>query len=587
MALPANTEIMFGRDMASGKLSDAEVSVHFDDLMKAIDAAPSRVISREDMASGFGQASIDFNQTRPASAYDALSKAITPDMAKGMSAEALASVNSALDALKSQQPDLVKDLTLTSPLSSGLVAYDLEAPAKLLAPRPTPLRNRIPRVKGIGTSHSFKVVSGFTGSGTGGLGNVHPGIADSTQTNFAPQGAGNGLYYARGPKISYAGYDVTLPYSQFSLSDEVTWSAQYAGQGYQDIRQLSRTSLLYASMLMEERLILMGRGTKSGYRGALAAPTGVTVTFQSPTGSQVPLTGLTNGTDKLHVIVTSDAGAAGSYGFGESVGSTIASTTATFATGQNAVITLTDVPDALGYNVYVAVGPSAPAASAFHFYTHVPGLNSTGKIVVQGAAPTTGAIPPVADTSAALNSYDGILPTVMGPSSGYSAKINRPYSTTNPGSEYQDAFAALYQSVKADPDRILFNGADRKQLSDCLKAGTSNNYFMQVTQDQLTGVTLGSVAIAVINEITGKRVEMEVHPWLPQGVTPIISDTLPIPDTNVSNVWSMVNVQDYFGVDWPVMQFAYESSSYWFGTMMCQAPAWNGCVSGISAVGQP
>lgn len=88
----------------------------------------------------------------------------------------------------------------------------------------------MPRIKGMGTSHRFKVISGITGSGTGGVGNIHPGIADSSQTNFAPSGASNSLYYARGPKIAYAGYDVVLPFSQFSMSDEVTWSAQYAGR---------------------------------------------------------------------------------------------------------------------------------------------------------------------------------------------------------------------------------------------------------------------------------------------------------------------------------------------------------------------
>ena len=171
----------------------------------------------------------------------------------------------------------------------------------------------------------------------------------------------------------------------------------------------------------------------------------------------------------------------------------------------------------------------------------------------------------------------------MGSSSGYNVKINSTFSTSQPGIEFQTALASLYNSVKADPDRILYNGADRKQQSETLKAGTGNNYFLQVTQDQISGVTLGSVAVAIVNETTGKRVEMEVHPWLPQGVCPILSDTLPIPDTQVSNVWAVVNVQDFMGIDWPVTQFAYESSSYWFGGFLCYAPGWNGCVSGVTA----
>jgi hypothetical protein len=580
VALPGNLELLFGEAPEMPKLSKAEVSERFDELTKSLGAMPERELSREEIVTSFKNgAPIDFSD-RPANAYEVLTRALSSaDVAKSMSPDSLASIVDALDGLKSQTPDLVKDINLTSPVGTGLVAFDLEAPAKVLAPRPTPLRNRIPRIKGIGTSHRFKVISGFTGSGTGGVGNIHPGIQDTTQNNFAPSGSSNSLYYARGPKIQYAGYDVTLPYSQFSMSDEVTWSAQYAGQGYQDIRQLSRSSLLYASMLMEERMLLMGRGTASGFAGALAAPTGVSLVDNTLGTGQVALTGYTT---NIYVYVTSDAGA-----FGESVVSTVATIAPT--AGHNVVLRLTDVPQALGYKVYIGTGASQPANSAFFLYGRFPnqaansgGAGGTG-IVLQGAIPASGANPPTADTSAYAAGYDGILAWVMGASSGYTAKINSTFSTSNPGSEFQTAFASLYNSVKADPDRIRFNGSDRKQQSDTLKAGTSNNYFLQVTQDQLSGVALGSVAVAIMNEVTGKRVEMEVHPWMPQGVCPILSDTLPIPDTQVSNVWSVVNVQDFMGIDWPVTQFAYESSSYWFGGFECYAPGWNGCVSGVTA----
>jgi hypothetical protein len=556
------------------------VSERFDSLMKAVSSTPTRQISREEIVASFNEGRpIDFSE-QGTSAMGALTKALSsPMITKGISAEALASVTAALDNLKAAQPDLVKDLTLTNPLSTGLVAFDLEAPAKMLTPRPTPLRNRMPRQRGFGTSHRFKTITGFTGTGTGGVGVTHPGIVDTTQTNFAPTGASQSLYYARGPKIAYAGSDTVVPYSQFSVSDEVTWSAQYAGQGYQDIRELSRTSLLYASMLLEERMLLMGRGTQTGFAGAMAAPTNVTLTARSAGTGETGLSGITT---NVYVQVTSDAGA-----FGESAPTTVASVAAT--NGQVVDIKFTDSPQALGYNVYVSTGASDPGTGSRWFMQRVAGtkLNAAGTpaqaITLQGALPTSGKTVPAADTSAYAAGYDGILAYCMGSNSGYSSKLNGTFSNTNPGVEYQNAFVSLWNSVKADPDRILFNGADRKQLSDTLKGSTSSNYQLKITQDEVSGVTLGDVAVAVLNEVTGKRVEMEVHPWLPQGVTPIISDTLPIPDTQVSNVWSVFNVQDLMGIDWPVLQFAYESSSYWFGTFVCYAPGWNGCLSGIAA----
>ena len=569
MALP-NAEVLFGDAPDAPRLSKAVVADKFDALMKAVDNAPTRTLGPQDVTSAFSAGrGIDFTQ-QPRSAYGVLTKALeAPELTKGISAEALASVTSALDELKAQQPDLVKDITTSSPVSTGLVAFDLEAPAKMLTPRPTPLRNRIPRKKGIGTSHRFKRITGFTGTGTGGVGNIHPGIADTTQTNFAPSGASQSLYYARGPKISYAGDDQVVPYSQFSVSDEVTWSAQYAGQGFQDIRQLSRTSLLYSSMLLEERMLLMGRGTASGFLGALSAPTGVSLAARSAAAGE---TGISGATTNVYVKVTADAG-----DFGQSVLSSAANVAV--SNGQVVDVTYTLPAGALGARIYVSTGASDPG-DASRWYA---GRSGYGTFTIQGALPTSGtaASTVTADTSAYANGYDGILPIVTGANSGYTKQLNAALSTSSPGSEWQAAFASLYQAVKADPDRVLFNGSDRKQLSEALKGSSSSNYRLTVTQDEVSGVTLGDVVNTIVNEVTGKGVSVEVHPWMPQGNTAILSDTLPVPDSQVSEVWSVFNVQDLMGIDWPVTQFAYESSSYWFGTFFCYAPAWNGSVTGI------
>ncbi|WP_439947171.1 hypothetical protein [Streptomyces sp. BBFR109] len=571
MALP-RAEVLFGDSPEAPALSKAEVSERFDELMKSVDTAPTRTLGPGDVVQAFTEGrGISFEQ-QPTTAYGALTKTLSsPDLVKGLSPESLASITGALDELKAQQPDLVKDITTSSPVAGGLVAFDLEAPAKMLTPRPTPLRNRIPRRKGIGLSHRFKVISGFTGTGTGGVGNIHPGIQDTTQNNFAPAGASNSLYYARGPKISYAGYDKTVAYSQFSVSDQVTWSAQYAGQGYQDIRQLSRTSLMYSSMLLEERMLLMGRGTSgNGFLGALAAPTGLTLTARSAAGGETALTGVST---NIYVKVTADAG-----DFGQSV----LTAAANVAPSTQVVDVTVNLPaGATGMRVYVSTGSSDPGDSA-RFYA---GRTGTNTFTLQGALPTSGvaASTVTGDTSAYASGYDGILPICTGPDSGYVNRLNAAFSTSNPGVEYQNAFVSLYTSVKADPDRILQNGADRKQLSDALKVSSSSNYRMTITQDQLTGVTIGDVVNTIINEVTGKGVAVEVHPWMPQGSSVVLSDSLPIPDSEVSDVWSVFNVQDLMGIDWPVNQFAFESSSYWFGTLLCYAPAWNGAVTGIKA----
>jgi hypothetical protein len=505
----------------------------------------------------------------PAAQIEALvaNKSLSPDVSAGL--------QNALAAQRLAMQDMQKDITLTSPLSTSFAAFDLEAPAKLLTPRPTPLRNRIPRKKGVGTSHRQKQILGYTGTGTGGVGNTWPGITQDTTTTFGA------INYERGPKISYAAQDLILPYNSYSLSDSVTFDANFSGLGYQDLRQLSSTSTLYATMLMEERMMLMARGTASGYSGALAAPT-FTVASPVAASGQTPLAA-TN----YFINVTADAGISGN-GFGESILGTESGSTAV-ASGDVLTITVaTPVVGALGYNIYV--GTATGAANLKYQGT----LKGTGTFTIQGAGTqgltgnnaaftTTGAAASraTADTSAYATGYDGILATVLGPNSGFNNAINSAFSTSNPGGEFQTAFAAMYQNVKADPDIVLLNGNDRKQLSDAIKSGSNANYRLVINNPGEDGTTYGSVVTGLQNEVTGKSVDLMVHPWLNQGVAPILSFTLPIPDTEVSDVWANFLVQDYMGIQWPVTQFSYDFSTYFRGTFFCSAPAWNGAVSGI------
>jgi len=564
IATPKVTDL-FG-DVASSKDAAVRMEEFKSELNKSVSQAVTDPMAINAIQAGkatFAQASGD-----PVANLEALAanKSLSPD--------AVGALNNALASQRLAMQDIQKDITLTSPLSTSFAAFDLEAPSKLLTPRPTPLRNKLPRKKGVGTSHRVKRILGYTGTGTGGVGNKWPGITESTTNTFGS------INYERGPIISYAADDLVLPYNSYSLSDSVSFDANFSGMGYQDLRQLSSTSTLYATMLMEERMMLMARGTASGYSGALSAPT---FTLASPVAGagQTALAATT-----YYVNVTADAGISGS-GFGESILGTEANTVV--ASGDVLTVTVgTAVAGALGYNIYV--GTATGAANLKYQGT----LKGTGTFTIQGASATgltgnnaafttTGAAASraTADTSAYATGYDGILPTVLGSNSGKNNAINSTFSTSNPGNEYQVVFSSLYDSVKADPDEIFLNGADRKQLSDSIKNGSTANYRLNLTQTETGDYVGGAVIGGLHNEVTGKLVPLTVHPWLPQGVSPVVSYTLPIPDTEVSDVWANFMVQDYMGIQWPVTQFAYEFSTYFRGTFFCTAPAWNGAVSGI------
>jgi hypothetical protein len=563
MALTApKASDLFG-DASSAK----EAAVRMDEFTETFNKSvsnsvtdPSSIMAIKSGSSTFAQASGDAVASLEALASN---KSLSPD--------AVGALNNALASQRMAMQDIQKDISLTSPLSTSFAAFDLEAPAKLLTPRPTPLRNRIPRKKGVGTSHRVKRITGYTGTGTGGQGQIWPGITETTTTTFGS------INYERGPKISYTADDLVLPYNSYSLSDSVSFDANFSGLGYQDLRQLSSTSTLYATMLMEERMMLMGRGTATGYAGALSAPT-VTVTAPSAATGQVALTNAT-----YYVYVTADAGIS-STGFGESIVSTVASQA---TSSQVLKIVVGDVVGALGYNVYI--GTTTGTANAKYQGTfkgntaYIVGAGSAvvGDSIIYSTSSAILASRANADTSAYATGYDGILPTVLGANSGALNDINTTFSTSNPGVEYQTVFSTLYDNVKADPDEIFLNGADRKQLSDAIKNGSTANYRLNLSQTDTGDYVGGAVIGGLHNEITGKLVPLTVHPWLPQGVSPVLSYTLPIPDTEVSDVWANFMVQDYMGIQWPVTQFAYEFSTYFRGTFFCTAPAWNGAVSGI------
>ena len=487
---------------------------------------------------------------------------------KSLSADALAALNTALVAQTSVSADLVKDITTTNPLSSSFSMFDLSAPARLLFPKMTPVRNMLPRTKGEGVAARTKRIKAITGSGTGAP-DIHPGITESTTNAFS------GINYNRGAKISYVADDLIIPYSTFSLSDQVSWDAFYSGQSFEDLRQLSSTSLLYASMLEEEKMLLHGRGTQTGFAGALSAPTFTAAAAAAGTG-QVGLSAAT-----YYFVVTADAGP-----YGQSVLSAEVSQVVT--AGQVVTLSITPVAGAVGYRVYGSTGTGTEKYL---------GRVASTTAIIQGAASTTttgdnlvwsttgvAASTITGDTSAYAAGYDGIIPTILA-SGGYTNAINSTFSTSNPGAEFQTVFAGLYNAVKAAPDLVLLNAQDRKQLSDAIKsAGSQSAYRLNLSQNEVGDYVGGAIVGSILNESAGgKAVDLVVSPWQTQGVAPVVSLSLPFPDSQVANVWEVRNVQEYTQVNWPVNQFQFEASVYWRGALIPAAAMFNGIVTGIKS----
>lgn len=496
------------------------------------------------------------------------------EIRKTVSPDVMASLEAQFETLGSSlQGDINKDWSSASPLSTGFVAYDLQAPAKLLVPRMTPLVNRTARTtEGVGTTARWKRITGFSNAGVGGVADVSTFFNSETVTNTF--GGVTGL--RRPNKISYAADEKAIIFQEQGLSDSVTLKAQYQSQGYQNMRQTSQTALLWATKIGEEKGLLYGRGSASGYGGALAAPTGTAAVAVAAAGSQV---GNSANIANLFIYVTARQGT-----YGESVPSTVLNSAALAATtGKVLTISWTDSVGALGYNVYA--GTTTGIANAFFV-----GTTGSNSITMQftgggtGGAPNSGAQSTGADSSAQAAAYDGYLTVLSDPAqAGYVGRLNAAFSTTNPGVEYQTAFQAMYAKNFSDPDWIYLYAAGRVALSDLLKTSASANYRLTVDSGETgSGTHLGSIVTGIVNEVTGKMVDIEVHPYMPAGCSLIHSDHLPIPDTEVSSTVEVRNVVDYTAIEWPQVQMTWDISTYMLGAALFYAPAWSGTLLGIT-----
>jgi len=577
------------RELFGAQLSDADLVKAAADYRMAVEAAPSTV--RGDVEVDITSRTL--TKTTRGSARDVLTKAysdmgVTPDVMAAIEAAAAQALGTEF---------LAKDITPTSPVAGGLVAFDLRAPAMLLAPILTPWRNKFPRTQGQGTSFRYKRITGISGSGTGGVGAFNPGFTDPTQTNFANPGSANGYYLNRPPKITYAGDDTNLSYVQMGASDEQSFWTYFSAVGFQDTRQLSRQATLYASMLAEERVLLYGRGTLSGYSGTLSAPSG------TPTGAaRTAATGetaLTGFTTNVYVKIVAESG-----DFGVSAASS-ASAGIAVSSGQVVDITIPNfVSGATGYKVFVSTGASDPGDASRWLYTGAafPNGQSAGRtptltLTLQGALPTSGAsvaafpiqaggtvnLASVDGVSARADNYDGVIPWIhsVAGTTGYVGRLNAPFSTASPGAEFQAAFAQTWTNTKADPEEIWMAGQDRNQISNALRGQSASNYRLEISEDQLMGVKLGAVVNGIVNQTTGKSVGIMVHPWMPQGNAVILQDSITQPGITVPNCWEVRGPQDYMSIDWPVTQMSYDTSVYWTSTVAAHAPDRSSMIVGI------
>lgn len=475
---------------------------------------------------------------------------------------------------KAAQKPMPEDLAKAITQSTGLTAYDLQAPAKQLFPVLTPLRNKIPRVgSNGGTATNWKAVTAIN---TGAL------------RGFVPEGKRNGL-------VATTVADKSASYKTLGLEDSVSYEAERAAQGFENIRATTAQRLLWATMIEEELSILGAHATRT-----LGTPTAPTVTVVDGGGSIADATYLVSvvalnlfgylasslsGGVVGQVSVTNAAGNTFTYGGGSSQKSSTTSTGAISNTDDSAIRASTPVVNgAVAYAWYVGVSGSEKLEA-------ITTVNSVELTSLAGTGQALSAI--TADNSLHGYGYDGILYQAWASSSNaYIA--NQATGTPGTGTvltadnkggitEIDTMLESLWSNYKLSPTSIYVNAQEAKNITSKILGASSVSYSFNVQPG--SEFTAGSMVVRYLNKFgMGARqaIPIVVHPWMPPGTLLAVTEQLPYPITNVPNVMEMKLRQDYYQIEWAQRERQYETGVYCDGVLAHYFPPSIGIITNIA-----
>lgn len=437
--------------------------------------------------------------------------------------------------------------------TSGLTFYDLEVGAKFLYPVLTPLRNETPRVSGKGgIQANWRAVTAINTSG------IRIGVS-----------GGN-----RGAVMAITTQDYAASYKGIGIEDNVDFEAQYAGQGFEDIRALAAKVGLEALMLGEEILILGGNGT---------VPIGICPT-PSLTGST---TGgnLSNGTFHVRCVAMTLEGflnASVAGGIPTLVTRTNADgSTDTFGGGSGQISVDASVILAGGGAVesIIATVASVRGASAYAWFwgataggATLGAITPVNRLVIAdpiGSGSQTATSVGTADNSANNLVFDGLITqAAKAGSNAYYQSLDAASLTADGAGgivEIDAALKSFWDNYKLSPDTIWLSSDLALSISRKVLAGNANGAF-RIVVNMEQGMMVGGVMIATyLNRFSmnGANVlKVRIHPNMPGGMILFTTYKLPYPVSGVGNVVQIRTRQEYYQIEWPLRTRKYEYGVY-------------------------
>jgi len=461
-----------------------------------------------------------------------------------------------LAAMTQETLDLMKaSLAKSVTISTGLTAYDLQAPAKNLYPVITPLRNTLPRVQRQfpGDAARWRAITSVTGSGFDAMG-------------WIPEGQ-------RSASMNYVANLLVAPYVTLGEEDTVTFEAEAAAQGFEDVNSTATLRLLQKTMRKEEHALLGGNTslalgaaptptlTASGSGATLPAATYsvivVALTFEGYSNSS-----LSGGVATTKTITGNDGNT-----YTLSGGSSMRSPNATLAVtlGQTLSATVSVVNAAVAYAWFVgaagseslqAITPlnsatfSAPLLTGQQLASTITSDNSRNAGLAFDGLLTDGFNPATA-------SYVQALATGTAGAGSYLTSSGR-------GSvvEIDNMLMSMWNNYRVSPTVLYVNSQEQRNITaKCLTNASGPLLRYNVQGDGDTSLPYGITANGVVrwyyNPYSvdgGTDIPIRVHPDLPPGTILAFCERLPVwyQSNEVPNVAEVLTRRDYYRVDWPL-----------------------------------
>lgn len=495
----------------------------------------------------------------------------------------------------------------------GYNFYDLRAPVLFAFPVNVPFRNMLPRIgklnDGYGTAANWKA--------TRNPGTAYAGVPEGQRAQVSTPDENN--YIA----------------SYKELGDEraVTFTAEFAGEGFTDNLADEHLRGLYTLWLQEEGLMLMGNsGTAAGNNGFVfgTAPTPTTALVATNTAASAPFTAAfttSNWVSVACVALTALGNPANTqYGYG--LFPTVAAgltpsytynapgtgTTITVKGGMSAVSALSAPVQITSGNLTIKA--SVPTASlplkgaygyAWFLDTETSNTNSLANaklaaitqfpyVYLSGTATGTQAANAAGlstDNSAQATDFDGLLTYAASTAGAYYSDLQGASFTSLKNGrvqEIENALQYIWTNYQAGVSTIWGSADAVTYLDDAIRySGTASSaYRFQYTRDDQNNLLGGFVVSAyqsryAMNPNGANAIPIRIHPMLPPGTIYLDLAENPYPQSRAAFARGMFVQRDYYSIEWPLVSRQWTFGTYCHECLAMNFPWIPGLITGIGA----